>query len=113
MSARPAPKNIYIIGAQCTGKTTLVKELQAYFAQSVNCHAYSSPSIITEVARKVLKEYEFNRNDITNSVERCFALQEHILQAQYEAELSMSQEQPNKWYISDRSGVDPVAYASV
>ena len=104
------PTNIYIVGAQCTGKTTLVTALQAHFRAQVSQPSQgqsSSPPIITEVARKVLREHNFTASDITSSPSKALSFQQLILNAQYEAETSITQ----PWYISDRSGLDPIIYA--
>ena len=105
----PKPPNIYVIGAQSTGKTTLVSALDKYFEQH---RTYSSepvprPHIIKEVARSVLREHQFTADDIVNSKPRALQLQRLILNAQSKAERSCCQE----WYITDRSGLDAVAYA--
>ena len=107
-------RNLYVVGAQCTGKTTLVNALEAaYTVQSVDeaGEPLQQPSIIREVARTVLKEKSFTREDITTSPSRALQLQTHILEAQLEAERSASNDTPPRWYICDRSGLDPIAYA--
>ncbi|KAF2101258.1 hypothetical protein NA57DRAFT_72700 [Rhizodiscina lignyota] len=103
------PKNIFVIGAQCTGKSTLVNGLEGHFSQSLSLAP--SPSIIREVARSVLHKYGFTRDDILNSPERALQLQEKILEAQFEAEGAILDDLTTKWYISDRSGLDPIVYA--
>ncbi|KAL4784134.1 AAA domain-containing protein [Aspergillus varians] len=98
------PSSIYIIGAQCTGKTTLVHALEETFAReypSLHFHP------IKEVARDVLKQHHFIRDDITNSPQRALELQQLIMAAQYEAE-SKAATLP---ILCDRSGVDPIVYA--
>ena len=105
----PHPPNIYIIGPQSTGKTTLVSALDRYFEQH---RTYSSepvpqPHIIREVARSVLREHQFTAYDITHSKSRALQLQRLILNAQSKVERSFCQE----WYITDRSGLDALAYA--
>ena len=114
MTSRAQPRNIYIVGAQCTGKTTLVKALEEYFhaSETPTNHDQSSvlpPRIITEVARGVLQKHGFTANDITSSPARALALQQHILQAQLDAERCASAH--DQWFISDRSGADPIVYA--
>ena len=108
---QPQPKNIYVVGAQCTGKTTLVDALVAHLDTSIDEKGIevSKPVVIKEVARKVLQEHNFTALDITTSPERALLLQKLILVAQYEAE----KETAGKWFISDRSSVDPVVYAKV
>ena len=109
-------KNIYIIGAQSTGKTTLVNALEHAFTQTDGPFAAENqgekPKVIREVARNVLKTFNFTRDDITTSPTRALQLQKHILKAQFEAEKEAAQP-PNPWYIADRSGIDPIVYASM
>ena len=111
MTKRSPPKNIFVIGAQCTGKTTLVDALEEYFSQPEK--SSSRLSIIREVARDVLKRYNFTRDDITSSPERALQLQNYILEAQFEAETAVSIDPSADWYISDRSGIDPIVYAHI
>jgi nicotinamide riboside kinase len=103
--AKKSP-SIYVVGAQCSGKTTLTMALKEHFS--------SDPSlppilVLTEAARGVLKRHNFTRNDIREDVERCLELQRLILEAQWAEELKI----PNEYMlISDRSGIDPVVYAT-
>ncbi|KAF2844345.1 hypothetical protein T440DRAFT_473459 [Plenodomus tracheiphilus IPT5] len=103
-------KSIYIIGAQCTGKTTLVNALEDCFKRSTDAKKDQCPLVIREVARKVLKEKHFNRIDITTSPKRALELQQDILAAQYDAETTACSTNSVAWYICDRSGLDPIAY---
>ncbi|KAL6898396.1 AAA domain-containing protein [Trichoderma evansii] len=98
------PKNIYIIGAQCTGKTSLVNALENAFQET------TPPAIVKEVARSVLKIHGFTASDITSDPGRCLQLQTLILEAQFNAERKALMK--NDWMISDRSGMDPIIYAS-
>ncbi|EPE27934.1 P-loop containing nucleoside triphosphate hydrolase [Glarea lozoyensis ATCC 20868] len=100
------PRNIYIVGAQNTGKTTLVNALEATFAKNTSV---PQPRIIKEVARNVLIKHNFTAQDITTSPSRAFQLQELILKAQFEAEQEVLER--GGWFISDRSAVDPIVYA--
>lgn len=105
-------RNVFIIGAQCTGKTTLVNELEQSFAASDLATAQApsrSPVIIREVARTILREKNFSRQDITLSKARALQLQQHILDAQVDAERTASL--TGSWYVCDRSGLDPIVYA--
>lgn len=104
MTSKP-PKNIFIVGAQCTGKTTLLKALKEYYKD-----LDTQPGIISEVARTVMKQLDMDRNDIEFSPERSLMLQKSIMQAQYKAETELSKDSTG-WYISDRSGIDPIVYA--
>ncbi|KAH1292942.1 hypothetical protein KXW65_001967 [Aspergillus fumigatus] len=96
---------LYIIGAQCTGKTTLVKALSDALPQR---HPSLPPHPITEVARKVLCEFGFTRDDITSDPSRALQLQELILKAQFEEESKVT---TNATVLCDRSGADPIVYA--
>ncbi|KAG5983616.1 hypothetical protein E4U55_007716 [Claviceps digitariae] len=100
------PPNIYIIGAQCTGKTTLVNALVASLDDSLPC---VRPAIIGEVARTVLSTHDFTAHDITTSIQRCSKLQMLILKAQHAQEQQALN--TSTWFISDRSGLDPLVYA--
>ncbi|KAG5926767.1 hypothetical protein E4U42_002961 [Claviceps africana] len=100
------PPNIYIIGAQSTGKTTLVNALAA---SADHLPPSTRPSIISEVARAVLAKHDFRAHDIRASHQRCSALQMLILKAQHDQEQEALR--TNSWFISDRSGLDPLVYA--
>ncbi|KAG7287376.1 hypothetical protein NEMBOFW57_006887 [Staphylotrichum longicolle] len=73
-----------------------------------------TPSVITEVARTVLRARAFTAADVRIPA-RSLALQRLILQAQAAAERdalnSSEKEEEAGWFISDRSGADPIAYA--
>jgi predicted ATPase len=99
-------KNIYIVGAQCTGKTTLVNALESHFASRA---AHNRPVIVREVARTVLKTHSLAATDIRSSPQSAFEMQKLMLLAQVDAERQAMTEAG--WYISDRSGVDPICYA--
>ncbi|KAK0741404.1 hypothetical protein B0T18DRAFT_432516 [Schizothecium vesticola] len=77
-------KNVYIVSAQCTGKTTLVNRLDQHFHD--NPPPAGTPAIIKEVARTVLVQHNFTADDITSSQERCLLLQRFILETQTKAE---------------------------
>lgn len=80
--------------------------------QAINLGAIdpiSRAKIITEVARTVLVEHGFTAADITSSPSRALELQRLILEAQVIAERHALQEA--EWFVSDRSGVDPIVYA--
>ncbi|TID15665.1 AAA domain-containing protein [Venturia nashicola] len=98
-------RNTYVIGAQCTGKSTLVNALDGH----VNSTNANPPAIIKEVARTVLQEYKYSADDIRASPDRALQLQKLILEAQHKAE----SQQKGNFFISDRSGVDPVVYTRI
>ena len=102
-------RNIYIIGAQSTGKTTLVSALADHFAQPSPSPNEPSPQprVLKETARGVLKRHAFTAHDIVTSKTKAIELQRLILEAQCEAETALA----DRWYISDRSGLDALAYA--
>ncbi|KAL4970491.1 ATP/GTP-binding protein [Aspergillus stella-maris] len=99
------PISLYIIGAQCTGKTTLVRVLQEAISKQ---HPSLHLKTISEVARHVLQKHQFTRDDIAYNPPRALELQQLILAAQYAEENSPS---PTDVVLSDRSGVDPIVYA--
>ena len=80
----PLPPNIYIIGAQSTGKTTLVSALAAYFETTTI--PFTQPHVLTEVARGVLRQHKLTARDITSSPQSALNVQRLILEAQVEAE---------------------------
>ena len=104
-------RNIYIIGAQSTGKTTLVAALATHFAhentETASIGASPTPFQLKEVARNVLRKHNFTAHDITSSKTRALELQRLIINAQAIAEAALD----GIWYISDRSALDAVVYA--
>lgn len=108
MNALAKKKNpsIYVVGAQCSGKTTLAIALKEYFSSNP---MLPPVALLTEAARGVLKQHNFTRNDIREDANRCIELQRLILEAQWAEELRISEE---AMLISDRSGMDPVVYAA-
>ncbi|KAL8868951.1 MAG: hypothetical protein Q9198_008012 [Flavoplaca austrocitrina] len=106
--ANEPPPNIYIIGVQSTGNTTLVLALRDYFAQNLPSEKLpSQPYQLKEVARGVLLRHQFTVSDISSSKERSLELQRLIIEARAAAEGALQ----HIWYIADRSALDAVAYA--
>ncbi|RGP72177.1 p-loop containing nucleoside triphosphate hydrolase [Fusarium sporotrichioides] len=101
--------NVYIIGPQSTGKTTLVHKLQKDLQHWLIDTSIEDPYIISEVARTVLIKHNYSAQDIQTSTTRCLELQQLILEAQAIAEKEALQ--TSTWFISDRSGIDPLVYA--
>ena len=97
---------IYLVGAQCSGKTTLAIALKEHFSSDSTLPPIA---LLTEAARGVLKRHNFTRNDIRGDASRCIELQRLILEAQWTEELRISEE---SMLISDRSGIDPIVYAA-
>lgn len=98
---------MYIIGAQCTGKTTLSEA----FAAAVKSNIPSLKSeLLQETARTTLQLHGFTRIDVRNGGDRCLQLQHLIMQSQLERE-STARKQDLNLVISDRSGIDPLVYA--
>lgn len=99
------PRNIFIIGPQCTGKTTLVLKLEEIMSdESVSP---SRPRIIHEVVRHIMGTKSFSVDDF--GTERWIQLQQCTLTTQADIEERLQQE----WFISDRSVLDPVVYAQL
>lgn len=107
------PSNIYIIGAQSSGKTTLTCALNLYFHNdsntTVGALAVAKPLVLEEVAGKVLKKHGCTGQCVAGSKSRALELQTLILEAQYEAEDAIK----DFWFISDRSGLDAIIYAKL
>jgi nicotinamide riboside kinase len=101
--------NIYIIGPQSTGKTTLVNKIHDDLEHWLIDTSIETPHVIEEVARSVLSKHKFSAEDITSSTSKCLALQKFILEAQAVAEKEALRS--SSWFISDRSGFDPLVYA--
>lgn len=96
---------IYIIGAQCTGKTTLINALRDYFSSS--CPTLRL-LVIPELARGVLQRHNITGDDVQRGHLTAMQLQRVILERQFEAEKSL---QTHDLMLSDRSGLDPIAYS--
>ncbi|KXT15501.1 hypothetical protein AC579_3394 [Pseudocercospora musae] len=103
--------NIYIVGPSCTGKTTLLNGLKEYFEQQSLSFGGAPPAIIAETAREVLKELDFKQGEYFHDPKKVLTLQQAILNSQYNAE-SLASRVPH-WYISDRSGLDPIVYTAL
>ncbi|PNP82149.1 hypothetical protein FNYG_04338 [Fusarium nygamai] len=109
MASNTYVPNIYIIGPQSTGKTTLVNKLQADLEHWLSDTSIDKPQIVSEVARAVLAKHKYSAEDILTSKTRCFELQQLILEAQASSENEALK--TSSWFISDRSGFDPLVYA--
>lgn len=101
------PKNIYIVGAQCTGKTTLIGALSSHFTAS-SLSTTPAPLVFTEVARTVLRKHNLTGSDIASSPSKNLLFQQLMIEAQYATEKVA---ETSQWFISDRSGFDPIVYA--
>jgi predicted ATPase len=101
--------SVYITGAQCTGKSTLVRELKVAFHGISQQLEIDEPALISEVARTVLAEHPIATEDIRASPSRSLELQTLILDAQVAVERNALCQ--SSWFISDRSGIDPIVYA--
>ncbi|CAF3646227.1 unnamed protein product [Fusarium graminearum] len=97
--------NIYIIGPQSTGKTTLIHKLQDDLQLWLTGTSIESPSIISEVARTVLTKHNYSAHDIQTLKTRCLELQQLILEAQAVAEEEALQTSP--------PGSSPIAQALI
>ncbi|OOF90172.1 hypothetical protein ASPCADRAFT_410317 [Aspergillus carbonarius ITEM 5010] len=110
MTLSPEPSNLYIIGAHCTGKTTLVEALRnhpsAHLSRGISGLNTACPVIIDEVVRTVMRTDRFTAHSVRRS-DAGLELQKRTLRAQFNAENELD----NDWFISDRSGIDPIVYA--
>src|SRR5215471_12276352 len=86
-------RSIYVVGAPCSGKTTLVTALKSH-------PNLQGARFITEVARTVLHNQQFQTSDIRASPAASLELQRAILEAQLQAEMSSS-----SLYLSDGRNV--------
>ncbi|PYH87641.1 hypothetical protein BO71DRAFT_340581 [Aspergillus ellipticus CBS 707.79] len=106
------PKNVYIVGAHCTGKTTLVAALKEYLTASqaslIHDKDTPCPVFIDEVVRGVMQREGFIASDVKHPTIGP-SLQHRTLLTQYCAEKALE----DQWFIADRSGIDPIVYASV
>ncbi|KAF2750908.1 hypothetical protein M011DRAFT_396330 [Sporormia fimetaria CBS 119925] len=109
---------VYIIGAQCTGKTTLVNAVERKLNSDQDNTGGSMetnkkrPIIVRETARMLIKEKGFTREDL-KTPSRAASFQQCILEAQYKAESLASANSTSSGYICDRSGLDPIVYAQL
>jgi nicotinamide riboside kinase len=87
-------KSVFLVGASSTGKTTLCRAL----AQETSMH------LVVEIARTVMKEKGFTRNDVAT-----FAMQEAIFDAQVTTQKAALEK--HRSIIADRSAIDPIVYA--
>ncbi|KAJ9654438.1 hypothetical protein H2198_006518 [Neophaeococcomyces mojaviensis] len=101
------PSAIYVIGVPATGKTTLVETL----ADRIQGQGFRRTlCVIAEVARELVLREKINHRDITAGKDAAMDLQRRILEAQAMRE----REAANTAHliVSDRSGVDPIAFAT-
>ncbi|KAF2140419.1 uncharacterized protein K452DRAFT_335572 [Aplosporella prunicola CBS 121167] len=107
------PPNIYLTGAHCSGKTTLLQALQTHFLTQIHT---KQPTIINEVVRPVMRAHAFTAADVKDESKGPI-LQRATLAAQFVAEQRCNYNDKDKgegettWFISDRSGLDPIVYA--
>lgn len=86
---------IYICGAHSCGKTTLAHYISEKYGLTM----------ITEVARQVLSENEFNLNSLRTNLEIVDSYQEQVFHRQ------LTEEKKHQNFVSDRS-FDNLAYAA-
>ena len=97
--------SIYIIGAQCTGKTTLVEDTASRLRE---LEPQPSFTVVKELARDILKSANVSRKDIRAGSEKGMGFQRLVLEAQLDEELDRDD---CGFIVSDRCGIDPIAYA--
>jgi nicotinamide riboside kinase len=100
-------RHVYIIGAQCTGKTTLVEDVARQLQEREPGLSFTT---IQELARGILQITNVNRDDIKAGSSKAMNFQRLVLEAQFEEELDR---QTRGFIISDRSGIDPIAYTKL
>lgn len=105
------PRSIYIIGAQCTGKTTLLNALRDHYSKKRNPGG-DVPQFIEETARIVFKQegFAFSAVDTRSNFDKYLEIQRTILRTQLEAEDKALRK--GEWFISDRSGLDCLIYTT-
>lgn len=112
MSTQNQPPNIYLVGAHCTGKTTLVEGLRTHLTASLVAELCGenagNPAIIDELVRNIMRTDGFTASDVRNPTAG-LELQKRTIIAQHQVEEKLE----GKWFISDRSGIDPIVYAEV
>lgn len=94
-------KCVYFIGPGSTGKTTLTKAVWKKCSPET--------SMLTEVARTVLRKLKYTANDISSDPIKCYNLQKAIFVEQCDKERELLE--TNRKFISDRSAIDPLVYA--
>lgn len=99
---RPSFQSIYLVGPSSSGKSTLCDALE----RALTDLRREEVVVIKEVARTVMAATGFTRDDVGR-----LAMQEAIMHAQLRAELAARASNPGAVLISDRSAIDPVAYA--
>ena len=106
--SEPAKRsNVYFIGPQCSGKTTLLSALRAFYPdRDPASRGIEQPFIIEEVVRVVMHEKGFQARDLYDSV-RGLQLQTHILLRQNQTEEQLK----DRWFFADRSALDTLVYA--
>lgn len=104
-------RNVYIIGAQSTGKTTLLNALRVHYSKP-GISEHDAPEFIEETARIVFKQqgFAFAAVDTRSNFDKYLEIQRMILKTQLEAEDEALRR--GRWFISDRSGIDCLIYAS-
>lgn len=109
--------SIYVVGPSSTGKSTLCGALFKHFITESQSQSSKSnrrsvlPHAISEVARKVMRERQFTRDDVGT-----LEMQQAILEAQVKAErdalafLASSDPTTEKVLLSDRCTIDALVY---
>lgn len=99
--------NLYLIGPECSGKTTLLNALRAFYSDcDPASHGIEQPFVIEEVVRVIMHEKGFQARDLYDSV-RGLQLQTHILLRQNQTEEKLK----DRWFLADRSALDTLVYA--
>lgn len=112
-----ATTSIYVVGPSSTGKTTLCGALSRHFLAEPQLQSPRSDGrgvllcSISEVARKVMRERKFTRDDVGT-----LEMQQAILEAQVKTErdamasFASSDPTKEKVLLSDRCAIDALVY---
>ncbi|KAB2100120.1 hypothetical protein AG0111_0g11721 [Alternaria gaisen] len=106
--SRPSRRsNLYLVGPQCSGKTTLLNALRALYSDhNPASQDIDKPFIIEEAARLIMQEEGFQATDLCDSV-RSLELQMRILRRQDQTEEQMR----DQWFFADWLPLDTLVYA--
>lgn len=96
---------IYLVGVPATGKTTLIANLINHLRRLEPSQTFV---VIDEVARDLVNKEKIQPWTIQSGNETGMLLQRQILEAQAERERQIE----DALALSDRSGIDPIAFAA-
>jgi len=92
---------IYVVGPSSTGKTTLCRALAERLG-------LEGPEFITEVAREVMQQERYSRDDIGKLEMQAAIMRAQLLREQTGRTAAAT---TGRVLLSDRSAIDPIVYA--